>query len=324
MVFKGILNAETTAKLTAQFTCEFPCRGVVDITSLIGAVGVKTTFKIPLACFVPGDAQAGQDFTNVNAPFQLQTTQALDFTFAEVEWVQGAANDPDAADCATLGVATPAAAGGKPLSFLSESNTLRNPYILYVGSQADFAVPVEGGALPPLDGVAHTAEPADFLMTLAAGPAVTVNQPGDGKNTTWTGSAQVYLQAPDRDPLTDGNQGWDLSGYLNSGGMLAFDAKVNAPPTGNVTARIDCAYPCRGELNATALFTDPTLADGNAHTFKIPLDCFHTAGADFTQINTPFLLVTDQPFELTFANVRWLPGPVSAGAATCANGTLTP
>jgi hypothetical protein len=36
------------------------------------------------------------------------------------------------------------------------------------------------------------------------------------------------------------------------------------------------------------------------------------------------LLFTDQPFELTFANVRWLPGTFSSGAATCTNGTLSP
>jgi beta-glucosidase len=332
LVFKGILNAPTTATLTAQFTCEYPCRGTVDITSLLGAPGEKTTFKIPLSCFAP--AEAGLDFTKVNAPFQLQTTQALDFTFAEIAWVQGAANDPDAAGCALPGVATPAPAGGKTLTFLSEADAVRDPYILYLGSQADYAVEVEGGGFSVLNGTTHTVEQAPpYLLTLTAGdpngasdpPPVTVNQAGDGKDAVWAGGgAQVYFQAPDRDPLRDGNQGFDLSGYLGSGGMLAFDGKVNTVPAGHVMARVDCNYPCRGELDATALFTDAVLGDGNVHTFKIPLACFHTAGADFSQVNTPFLLYTDQPFEFTFANVRWLPGPVAADAATCTNNTLTP
>jgi len=93
---------------------------------------------------------------------------------------------------------------------------------------------------------------------------------------------------------------------------------------GNVSARIDCGYPCIGDLNATALFADATLGDGNAHTFKIPLECFRTAGTDFTKVNTPFLLFSNQPFELTFANVRWLPGPLALDAAKCANNTLSP
>ena len=328
LVFRGILNAPTTAQLTAQVTCGYPCLGQVDITSLLGAVGATTTFKIPLACF----HAAGADFSQINAPFQLQTDQALDFTFAEVKWVQGAANDPDAAACPTPGMALAAPPGGRELSFLGPDDAIRAPYTLYIGSQADYAVKVEGGDLGMLNGSKNTAEPtAPFLLTITAGdpegdaPPVTVNQPGDGKDTVWrTGGAQVYLQAPDRDLITPANQGWNLSGYVNSGGMLAFDAKVNAPPQGNVAARIDCSYPCRGELNATALFTDPTLGDGDAHTFKIPLECFQGAGADFTQINTPFLLATDQPFELTFANVRWLPGPVTADAAHCTNNTLSP
>ena len=114
MVFKGILNAPTTATLSAQVTCGYPCRGVVDITGLLGAPGEKTTFKIPLACFK--DAGDGLDFTSINAPFQLQTTQQLDFTFAEVQWVQGAANDPDAAHCPTPGVATRAPVAGKAVT----------------------------------------------------------------------------------------------------------------------------------------------------------------------------------------------------------------
>ena len=342
LVFKGILNATTTAALTAQITCGYPCRATVYITGLLGAVRDKTTFKIPLSCFKgidvdpvahPG-ANGGPDFTQVNAPFQLQTDHALDLTFAQVQWVQGAANDPDAAECPTRGVATPAPVGGKTLTFLSSTNSILDPYIFFLGSQADFGLKIEGTGLPVLNGTAHTADPVQVpFLELTAGdpngdlapPPVTVNQPGDGKDARWNGGgAQLYFQAPDRDPAADGNQGWDLTGYLKSGGMLAFDAKVNTPPAGIVTARIDCAYPCRGELNATALFKDPTLGDGNVHTFKIPLECFHGVGADFTKVNTPFLLTTDQPFELTFANVRWLPGPLAVDAATCANGTLTP
>ena len=91
-----------------------------------------------------------------------------------------------------------------------------------------------------------------------------------------------------------------------------------------MTARIDCGYPCMGELDATALFTDATLADGNAHTFRIPLSCFQQAGTDFTRINTPFLLSTAGSFEVTFANVRWLTGDnAGTGLATCSGGVLS-
>ena len=164
-------------------------------------------------------------------------------------------------------------------------------------------------------------------FSLATGASTTVGSVAWAKDTTWSGStgAQVYLQAPDRDPAADGNQGWDLSGYLSSGGVLAFDAKVNGAPAAAVKTRIDCGYPCMGELDATALFTDATLGDGNAHTFKIPLSCFQSAGTDFAKINTPFLLSTAGAFELTFADVRWLPGDhAGTGVATCSAGVLSP
>jgi beta-glucosidase len=108
LVFKGMLNAATAATLTAQTTCGYPCRGTVDITGLLGPPGEKTTFKIPLSCFLP--SADGLDFANVNCPFQLQSTQAIDFTFGEVQWVQRAALDPDAAHCPSPGVATRAQA----------------------------------------------------------------------------------------------------------------------------------------------------------------------------------------------------------------------
>jgi beta-glucosidase len=103
MVFQGVLNEATTASLTAQVTCGYPCRGTVDITSLLGPVGQKTLFKIPLSCFK--DAGDGLAFTKIDAPFQLNSQGPLDFTFAEVSWAQGVASDSDAAACPTLGVA---------------------------------------------------------------------------------------------------------------------------------------------------------------------------------------------------------------------------
>lgn len=323
LVFRGVLNAPTSAQLTAQVTCGYPCRGTVDITALLGPVNEKTTFKVPLSCLV-APADASLDFTNVNAPFQLQTTGALDLTFASVEWVQGAANDPDAAVCAAPGVATPAPEGGRILTFLSPEDEVLGTYALYLGSQANWSHVVEPVDGAMLDGTTTT---ADDYLSLASTAATLLGDLAFAKQATWSGAgmAQVYLQAPDRDPEADGNQGWDLTGY--AGGMLAFDAAITAPPAEGaaVHTRVDCGYPCMGELDATALFQDPLLADGEVHTFKIPLSCFQSAGADLTKVNTPFLLATDQAFGLTFADVRWLPGPVSADAASCRpGGAFTP
>jgi beta-glucosidase len=326
LVFRGVLNAKAEgAKLAAHVACTYPCGGTVDVTALLGAAGEKTTFKVPLSCFKDDGLGDALDFKAINVPFQLQSSEAVDLTFASVSWVQGAANDPDAAVCATQGVATPAPAGGSALTFLSTDDALLGTYVLYLGSQANWSMAVEpaggtpGGAM--LDGTSTT---ADGYLSVTSTSATTVGTTTFAKDTTWSGAgmAQVYLQAPDRDPAADGNQGWDLSGYVGGGGMLAFDAVVKSlpPAEGVVHTRIDCGYPCMGELDASALFRDATLADGQPHTFKIPLACFQSAGTDFTKINTPFLIATDQAFEVSFANIRWLPGPATADAASCRSG----
>jgi beta-glucosidase len=49
---------------------------------------------------------------------------------------------------------------------------------------------------------------------------------------------------------------------------------------------------------------------------KVPLQCFAAAGADFSLVDTPFLVNTSQPFQLSFANVRWSPG-AAADATPC-------
>jgi beta-glucosidase len=238
----------------------------------------------------------------------------MDFTFAEVYWVQGVANDPDAATCPIQGTVAPPPTGGSTLTFLSDTDTLLAPFGIYLGSGANWAQLV--------DNTATTA-------TISDNGALTLTPTAGLKDMTWNTAgtgAQVYLQAPDRDATVDGNQGYNYKGYLDAGGVLAFDVKVNTAPAGTVLARIDCAYPCKGELDATALFTDATLGNGGTHTFKIPLSCFQAAGTDFTAVNTPFLLFTDNPFDVTWSNVRWLTGAnAGTGVASCAVlGKLTP
>jgi len=86
--------------------------------------------------------------------------------------------------------------------------------------------------------------------------------------------------------------------------VLAFDVVVHQAPQGSVKIRIDCGYPCRGELDGTAVLK--ALPTGSKATVKIPLSCFADAGADFSAIDTAFLVQTDKPFSASFANIRWL------------------
>ncbi|KPC55310.1 glycoside hydrolase family 3 protein [Amantichitinum ursilacus] len=120
---------------------------------------------------------------------------------------------------------------------------------------------------------------------------------------TWNGTGQAYMQAT----------GTDLTPYLATG-ALVFDAKISHAPTDDVIARVDCGYPCMGQISIKSAIVAQPL--NTWKTLAIPLACFAAAGTDFTQVNTPFLLYTGGQFEISVGNIRWEPN--NAGNITCA------
>jgi beta-glucosidase len=112
----------------------------------------------------------------------------------------------------------------------------------------------------------------------------------------------------------------DLESYVHpdAEAVLAFDIVVHQAPVGTTIVRVDCVYPCRGEADVTALLRSLPL--DTKKTVKIPLACFVAAGADFTSIDTPFLLKTASAFSATVARVRWAVGQAAdADTLTCAD-----
>ena len=66
------------------------------------------------------------------------------------------------------------------------------------------------------------------------------------------------------------------------------------------------------------LFTGLPL--GPKATVKIPIGCFALNGLDLTNVNTPFLIYTEGPFQASFTNIRWVPGAANdPDAKACAN-----
>lgn len=135
-----------------------------------------------------------------------------------------------------------------------------------------------------------------------------VNVQGDALKTTWTGTGpgQVYLQNP--------GGGSDLRPYLNADSAMVFDVIVHQPPANRTVIGVHCVYPCMSEVAATTLFQG--LPAGAKRTVKIPVDCFAAVGLDLENVNTPFLVYTDGPFQASFANVRWVPGAAADPDAT--------
>lgn len=145
-----------------------------------------------------------------------------------------------------------------------------------------------------------------------------LNVQQDAKKLVWTGGdaefkAQVGTGSNPAGPS-------DLESYVHpdAEAVLAFDIAVHQAPVGTTIVRVDCVYPCRGEADVTALLRSLPL--DTKKTVKIPLACFMAAGADFTSIDTPFLLKTASAFSATVARVRWAVGQAAdADTLTCAD-----
>jgi beta-glucosidase len=178
------------------------------------------------------------------------------------------------------------------------------PYQLYIGSPANWSV-----AVSPDPSVVTTSADGNISVQ-----TIDVAVQGDGRKVTWTGTGpgQIYSQSAAT---------VDLRGYLNASGALVLDTIVGQSPAGLVKMRVDCVWPCLGEVDATTLFRSfPT---GVRQTVKIPLRCFAAAGTDMAAVNTPLLFYTDGAFQLSFANVRWVPHAASDPDATPCD-TLVP
>jgi beta-glucosidase len=125
---------------------------------------------------------------------------------------------------------------------------------------------------------------------------------------TWNNATgQLYMQSANTNDVRN------LQSYLNSNGALVFDARVSTPPSGTVKARVDCVYPCGGEIDVTQALK--ALPANTWSEVAIPLQCFSQKGTDFATVNTPMLLFTEGSLELSVANIRWEPN--KAGNVSC-------
>jgi beta-glucosidase len=156
---------------------------------------------------------------------------------------------------------------------------------LYIGSPPNWSLPVGSD----LNNAVVTSDGHVKVETAQ------LNVQQDAKKVTWTSTGQFMAQSI--------GVKTDYSGYLTAEAALVFDVSVNQAPQGNVKMRVDCTYPCIGELDATAVLKGLPL--DTRRTLKIPLACFLAKGTDFTGIDVPFLVFTDKPFTATFADIRW-------------------
>ncbi|MFA0412942.1 glycoside hydrolase family 3 N-terminal domain-containing protein [Vibrio renipiscarius] len=118
---------------------------------------------------------------------------------------------------------------------------------------------------------------------------------------------QFYLQTPDK-------IGVDLRHYLVADSTLQFDISVKSPVPESLKLAAHCVYPCGAVASIQESMQKALMnADKEWIRIKVPLRCLEEKGVDFSNVNTPFLLYSDEPFEFDIGEVRLVPKSLDNG-----------
>ncbi len=130
----------------------------------------------------------------------------------------------------------------------------------------------------------------------------------DARLVQWTGrgAARVGIGA---------EAASDLRREANGELSLAFDYRVDEPPTADVHLAIECGAGCVGAIPLTRELS--AAPSGEWRHLKIRLSCFEKAGADMQRVTAPFLVATEGQLAVALARIRLESG--TDGVLSCPN-----
>ena len=165
--------------------------------------------------------------------------------------------------------------------------TTFSPFSSYVGDSRNWSLIVSGTQTSSLLG-GVTVTRVDGIVQ------------EDSWQVEWSGlsEGQIYWGA---------NSTVDLTGMADKNAALESTFRVDRSPEGNVKQRMDCGYPCAGEIDMTAFFKG--LPEDKWIRAAIPLSCFAKSGVDLSRITSPLVLISSGPFVVTFKELRITPDP---------------
>jgi beta-glucosidase len=94
----------------------------------------------------------------------------------------------------------------------------------------------------------------------------------------------------------------DLQREANGQLSLAFNYRVDTPPSGAVQLAMECGEGCNGAVPIEEYLRKAP--QGEWQQLKILLQCFQEAGTQMRAVTAPFVLSTDGELQLGVANVR--------------------
>lgn len=169
------------------------------------------------------------------------------------------------------------------------------PWRLYLGSNNNWMVPVEGPETTAYKSNVITVRRADHIKR------------DDAVQVEWKGGlGQVYFQE---------FKAWDLTGLAKQGAALSMVIRIDKAPKKSVDLKMDCGYPCAGTLNMTKLFKAIPTDQWLRVSFKV--SCFKEGGANLGNIMAPMVLATKGSFEISISDVRVLMDPPPESLVAC-------
>jgi beta-glucosidase len=130
----------------------------------------------------------------------------------------------------------------------------------------------------------------------------------DARLVQWTGRGAARAGIA-------GDAASDLRREANGELSLAFDYRVDAPPTADVHVAIECGAGCVGAIPLTRELS--AAPSGEWRHLKIRLSCFEKAGADMQRVTAPFLVATEGQLAVAVARIRLESG--TDGVLSCPN-----
>lgn len=117
----------------------------------------------------------------------------------------------------------------------------------------------------------------------------------DARLAQWSGDGAATLALQGSTPI-------DLQREANGQLSLAFNYRVDAPPSKDVRLAIECGEQCAGTFPLTDQLRKAP--KGEWQQLKVMLQCFQKTGADMRGVTAPFAVSTDGTLALGIANVR--------------------
>lgn len=169
------------------------------------------------------------------------------------------------------------------------------PWRFYVGSMANWMVPVEGPLTRSYKSNTVTVRIIDYLGR------------DDGYQAEWGGGlGQVYWQE---------FNAHDYRELAAAGGALSMVLRVDEKPNKKVELKMDCGYPCGGAVNVSNIFK--AVPQEQWFRMSIKVSCFGEAGADLSNILSPLVVATTGTLKLSFAEVKLLTDPPVESVIPC-------